>query len=321
MNLSGELTSFNNNFSRWLENDFGHKPVVGEDIIVKMGAMVNADAYQGQLDTIAKAFNGQPRQFDLPLLTASGHSHWFQVFVNPVRVGDKMEEVSCLAYDITDRKEIDRRILASLKEKEVLLQEVHHRVKNNLQVISSILNLQSSFVTDEKVLEVLKESQSRIKTMSYIHEKLYQTADFSSIEFTDYIGSLSRNLVQSYAPGDTRIKLDLDFDEIFLGLDQAIPCGLIVNELVSNALKYAFNGRNEGTLYIGLKEAEGHIELQIKDDGVGLPTDFKYENSESLGIYLVYALVEQLDATIEVDSKLNEGTRFGIRFVKIDTGS
>ena len=321
MNLSGELTSFNNNFSRWLENDFGYKPFVGEDIIVKMGAMVNADAYQGQLDTIAKAFNGQPRQFDLPLRTASGHSHWFQVFVNPVRVGDKMEEVSCLAYDITDRKEIDRRILASLKEKEVLLQEVHHRVKNNLQVISSILNLQSSFVTDEKVLEVLKESQSRIKTMSYIHEKLYQTADFSSIEFTDYIGSLSRNLVQSYAPGDTRIKLDLDFDEIFLGLDQAIPCGLIVNELVSNALKYAFNGRNEGTLYIGLKEAEGYIELQIKDDGVGLPTDFKYENSESLGIYLVYALVEQLDATIEVDSKLNEGTRFRIRFVKIDTGS
>ena len=321
MNLSGQLTSFNNNFSRWLENDFGYKPEKGEDIIVKMGAVVNADAYQGQLDTITKAFSGQPRQFELPLRTISGHSQWFQVFVNPVRVGDKMEEVSCLAYDITDRKEIDRRILASLKEKEVLLQEVHHRVKNNLQVISSILNLQSSFVSDENVLEVLKESQSRIKTMSYIHEKLYQTADFSSIEFTDYITSLSRNLVQSYAPGDARIKLDLDFDDIYLGLDQAIPCGLIVNELVSNALKYAFRGRNEGTLRIGLKQIEERIELRIDDNGVGLPEGFKYENSESLGIYLVYALVEQLDATIDVDSSSEKGTCFTIRFDKIDTGN
>ncbi len=316
MNLNGELTSFNNNFVRWLEHDFNYAPKVGDDIITRIAKGVNEAAYQGELRTFGEAFTGQPRQFEIPLMSAEGMAMWYQVFVNPVRVGKKMEEVSCLAYDITDRKEIDRKILASLKEKEVLLQEVHHRVKNNLQVISSILNLQSSFVTDENVLSILKESQSRIKTMSYIHETLYQTADFSSIEFTDYISSLARNLVQSYAPSNTAIELIPEFDEIYLGLDQAIPCGLIINELVSNALKHAFKNREKGRLTIALSEKEGAVEMRVEDDGVGLPADFKYENSESLGIYLVYALVEQLDAEIKVDSKRNRGTRFLITFEK-----
>ncbi len=318
MNLDGALTSFNNNFKRWMENDFDYHPQLNDDIIRHMAKSVNADAHQGQIKTFTAAFTGEPRQFELPLKSVSGDALWFQVFVNPVRVRDKMEEVSCLAYDITDRKEIDRRILASLKEKEVLLQEVHHRVKNNLQVISSILNLQSSFVTDENVLSILKESQSRIKTMSYIHEKLYQTADFSSIEFTEYIGSLARNLVQSYAPGDSSIHLELEFEEIYLGLDQAIPCGLIINELVSNALKYAYKNKASGILTIGLSEANKKVAIRIEDDGVGLPEDFKYENSESLGIYLVYALVEQLDASIEVDSSPGKGTRFLITFDQQD---
>lgn len=316
MNLQGELTSFNNNFVRWLEHDFDYKPKVGDDIINRIAKGVNENAYQGQLQTFGEAFTGEPRQFEVPLMSAEGMAMWYQVFVNPVRIGNKMEEVSCLAYDITDRKEIDRKILASLKEKEVLLQEVHHRVKNNLQVISSILNLQSSFVTDENVLAILKESQSRIKTMSYIHETLYQTADFSSIEFTDYISSLARNLVQSYAPANAAVELIPIFDEIFLDLDQAIPCGLIINELVSNALKYAYQGREKGKLTIALTEEKGLVKMRIEDDGVGLPDDFKYENSESLGIYLVYALVEQLDAKIQVDSKRNKGTRFLITFEK-----
>lgn len=316
MNLKGELTSFNNNFLRWMKEDFDYKPRLGDDIIARMGKEVNANAYQGQLRTFNAAFSGEPRQFELPLASKKSSAIWFQVFVNPVRVKDRMEEVSCLAYDITDRKEMDRKILASLKEKEVLLQEVHHRVKNNLQVISSILNLQSSFVSDENVLSILKESQSRIKTMSYIHETLYQTADFSSIEFTDYISSLARNLVQSYAPGDTSIALELDFDEIYLDLDQAIPCGLIINELVSNALKYAFQGTKSGTLTISIKEEGDRIAMTITDNGIGLPDDFKYQDSESLGIYLVYALIEQIDAEIRVESERNQGTRFLITFEK-----
>ncbi|MGB1032046.1 MAG: sensor histidine kinase, partial [Flavobacteriales bacterium] len=230
-------------------------------------------------------------------------------------------EISCLTYDITDRKEIDRKILNSLKEKEVLLQEVHHRVKNNLQVISSILNLQSSFVDDEQTLEILAESQNRIKTMSYIHETLYQTSDFSSIEFTDYIKSLATNLLQSYAPKDCEVEMRSEFDQIFLDLDQAIPCGLIMNELVSNAFKYAYRGRDKGVLNIKVKQNNKQISLEVSDNGVGLPEGYNPSESESLGIYLVYALIEQLDAEIQVQS-FNEGnseeqpsgTRFLITF-------
>lgn len=314
LGLNGQLTSFNNNFRRWVESEFGAVEAVETDFLQVLHERVNPDAYQRQLEQFGDAYGGKALQFELPLLNKHEEETWLQVFVNPVRIKSKMEEVSVLAYDITDRKEIDRKILDSLKEKEVLLQEVHHRVKNNLQVISSILNLQSSFVDDERTLELLAESQERIKTMSYIHETLYQTSDFSSIEFTDYINTLVRNLIQSYAPKDCEIILHTEFDSIYLNLDQAIPCGLILNELVSNALKYAFPDRDKGNLTLCILEKSGKIEMTVADDGVGLPEDFKYEESESLGIYLVYALTEQLDATINVESK--GGTRFLITFDK-----
>ncbi len=196
----------------------------------------------------------------------------------------------------------------------MLLQEVHHRVKNNLQVISSILNLQSSFVTDEKTLQIPAESQSRIKTMSYIHETLYQTSDFSSIEFTDYINTLARNLIQSYSSGSTEISLKTDFDQIYLNLDQAIPCGLIINELVSNATKYAFKDKPKGVILLRIKEKDNKIELEVSDNGIGLTDDFDPENSDSLGIYLVQALVEQLDAEMKIVRQ--PGARFLITFDK-----
>ena len=314
MNLEGCLTSYNNNFMRWAKLDFNYASNLGDDILDRMESWINPDAYQNQLKQFSTAFDGEARQFELPLQTVNGNNMWFQVFINPVRVKDRMDEVSCLAYDITDRKEMDRKVLASLKEKEVLLKEVHHRVKNNLQVISSILNLQSSFVNDEKVLAILKESQSRIKTMSYIHETLYQTADFSSIEFTEYISSLVRNLIQSYAPQGTEVMLETDFDEMYLNLDQAIPCGLIINELVSNALKHAFKNCKKGTLLIAIKEVGSEVHMRIEDNGIGLPPGFRYEESESLGIYLVHALIEQIDAEMKVES--DKGTRFLITFGK-----
>ena len=257
------------------------------------------------------------------MINSQNEEVWHQIFLNPVYLDEEMEEVSCLTYDITDRIEIDQKIRNSLKEKEVLLQEVHHRVKNNLQVISSILNLQTSFVNDEQTLEVLAESQNRIKTMSYIHESLYQADDFSCIEFTEYIDTLARNLLQSYAPKNCNIKMETELDEIYLDLDQAIPCGLIMNELVSNAFKYAFKGRNNGTLIIQVKMNGDQISLCVEDDGIGMDSDFRPEDSDSLGIYLVYALVEQLDAKIDFqsvhavpDECQNSGTSFLITFTK-----
>ncbi|MFK7755518.1 MAG: PAS domain S-box protein [Flavobacteriales bacterium] len=218
-----------------------------------------------------------------------------------------------VSRDITERKKIEEQIKNSLKEKEVLLQEVHHRVKNNLQVISSILSLQSNYVKDEKTLEILDESQNRIKSMSYIHETLYQTTDFSSIEFSNYLNTLASNLIHSYSYTTGEVSLKPDYDEIYLTIDQAIPCGLIVNELVSNAMKYAF-GDKPGSIFLSIKEKDTLISLRVADDGIGLPKDFKYEESDSLGMQLVYSLIDQLDATLELDT--SKGTDFLITFEK-----
>jgi len=217
-----------------------------------------------------------------------------------------------VSRDITNRKKIERQIKDSLKEKEVLLQEVHHRVKNNLQVISSILSLQSNYVKDEKTLEILDESQNRIKSMSYIHETLYQTTDFSSIEFSNYLDRLASNLIHSYSYSNGPISLKSNYDEIYLSIDQAIPCGLIVNELISNALKYAY-GSEGGDIDLSIKSVKNSINLRVADYGKGLPKDFKYEESDSLGMQLVYTLVDQIDAKMELNSS-HKGTEFLITF-------
>jgi len=195
----------------------------------------------------------------------------------------------------------------------VLLKEVHHRVKNNLQVISSILNLQTSRISDENTLNIIRESQDRIKSMSFIHESLYQTTNFSSIKFYDYIDKLSRNLVQTYAY-EKNIKLETNLEKVDVSLDQAIPCGLILNELISNALKYAFCDGSGGTLRISLKEKNNEINIKVEDDGVGMPEGFRVENTESLGLQLVQTLIEQLEGTIKLSA--NGGTKYLITFVK-----
>ncbi len=312
LDRKGKITSFNANFHSCMKSDFSIEVKRGNNYLKKIKKVLNQEQEKHQISAFENAFDGRPQQFELPLITEDGREVWHQIFLNPVYLDDDLDEISCLAYDISDRKEIDKKIRSSLREKEVLLQEVHHRVKNNLQVISSILNLQSSFVEDEKTLEILAESQNRIKTMSYIHETLYQTSDFSSIGFSEYIETLARNLHQSYTPKGTKVELVLETAEIVLDLDQAIPCGLIMNELVSNALKYAFNGRAEGILSIRISQDERKISLEVKDNGIGFPKGFVPEESDSLGLYLVYALVEQLDAEIELNH--SNGTCFLITF-------
>lgn len=217
--------------------------------------------------------------------------------------------------DITERKRAEEEVKASLHEKEVLLKEVHHRVKNNLQVISSILNLQSSYVKDEGTLEILRESQNRIKSMSFIHENLYQTSDLSEIDFSDYVSNLSTNLLHSYQIHQGRVKLVQDVEQVMLNLDQAIPCGLILNEIVTNAFKYAFPDKREGEVRIVLREIEGMITLTMGDNGIGLPEGFDYENSETLGLQLVTILTDQLSATMDIE--LSAGTNYTLAFRKV----
>ena len=307
-----EITALNTNFIAKMKASFGEDVDKRNNIMSILKRHVDQDLYQGQLQAFTNGFKGRPQQFELPLKNKDNETIWWQCFLNPVHVNGKFQELSCLVYDNTERKEIDRRIRDSLLEKEVLLKEVHHRVKNNLQVISSILNLQSSYVDDPKTLEILRESQQRIKSMSFIHETIYRTSDFSRLEFMDYLKTIISNLIQSYRSAKTRIDFVSEMHSVGLNLDQAIPCGLIINELVSNALKYAFKGRDHGTLTVKLNEEEGVVELAVIDDGIGLPADFAFEKNNSLGIQLVYALLDQLDATVKVNQ--TEGTQFFISF-------
>lgn len=223
-------------------------------------------------------------------------------------------EVIIITRDVTDKVEFETRLIESVKEKEVLLKEVHHRVKNNLQVISSILNLQSSYVEDEKTLEIINESQNRIRSMSYIHESLYQTKDFSSIDFHDYITNLIQNLVHSYQIYTSETKLNLNIERVQLVLDQAIPCGLILNELVSNSMKYAYPNNNEGEIQVEIQEEDGKVTIRVEDFGGGLPEGFKIEDSDSLGLGLVDTLVDQIDGELILDTE--KGTKYLIIFDK-----
>jgi len=311
-----KITSQNKNFVTWMDVNHGVHVILGDNILDILIKNVNPDFYQGQLQGFNNTFKGRHQQFELPLQDGDGKTIWIQIFLNPIYMDGQLNEISCLAYDTTERKEIDRKVRDSLKEKEVLLQEVHHRVKNNLQVISSILNLQSSYVDDERTKEILEESQQRIKSMAYIHETLYRTADFSKLEFTDYLTTITSNLIQSYRLENTVVSFEPEMEQIYLSLDQSIPCGLIVNELISNALKYAFAGKKTGKLKLVLKEIVNEIHLKVSDNGVGLQKDFKYEKTDSLGIQLVYSLVEQLDATMDIKTNLGKGTSFDIRFFK-----
>jgi PAS domain S-box-containing protein len=314
--LTLRLTTVNRNFANWMLDQFGAVITTGEDAKRALEHYLNPDFDQGQLSAVDYAIKGRPQQFEFALLSQTGETIWMQAFLNPVYQGEELTGISCVMFDNSERRAVDRRVRDSLKEKEVLLQEVHHRVKNNLQVISSILSLQSSYVSDESTLRILQESQERIKAMSFIHETLYRTADFSKLEFTDYIRTIAGNLVQSYRINQTTIRFEPELDNVYLNLDQSIPCGLIVNELISNALKYAFKDRESGSLKLILKQAENTIHLEVVDDGVGLNKDFKFEKQDSLGIQLVYSLVEQLDGVLEIESKKNKGTRFILRFAR-----
>lgn len=303
-----KITSFNNNFRRLMEDEFGKEVELGMSFISNISGLINDESYQGQLRLFKNALKGRAKDFELPLKTEQGVSKWYHIFLNPISTDDSSSEISCIAYDISERKEIDKAIRLALKEKEILLQEVHHRVKNNLQVISSLMSLQKSFVKDPTLIQVLDESQSRIATMSYIHESLYRHTDFSSISFSEYLQRLSTNLIHSYSTPDCEVILQTAFEDVFLTLDQAIPSGLIVNELVSNALKYAFEGMKTGTVLLRVAKIDGRIEIEVSDNGVGLPDGFDLNKQESLGLYLIQALTEQLDAELKIES-IKEGRK------------
>jgi len=219
------------------------------------------------------------------------------------------------------RRHAEEQINASLKEKEVLLKEIHHRVKNNLQVISSMLNLQSGHIKDGQTLQMFRESQSRVRSMALIHEKLYQSRDLAKIDFAGYIRDLANYLFRVYGANSYGIKLETNIDNVSLDIDTAIPCGLIVNELISNSLKYGFpadgvrskQSGSRGEIRVELRsDNNGKYVLVVSDNGMGISKDLDFQKTESLGLQLVNTLTEQLEGTIELDRR--GGTKFRIIF-------
>ncbi len=233
------------------------------------------------------------------------------------RVDERTEALreanAALAAEVSQHERAEAQLRASLREKEALVREVHHRVKNNLQVVYSLFSLQSYMSEGHSVADVLLEGQSRVKAMSLIHEMLYASPDLARIDFANYLRTLSRHLYNTYRPDDSEIGLQVQAIEMWLDLDVAVPCGLIVNELLSNALKHAFRDRVSGAIGVELAQAgDTDVRLTVADDGIGLPPELDWRYPTTLGLQLALMLTRQLGGRLEVDCA--GGTRFDITF-------
>lgn len=218
----------------------------------------------------------------------------------------------CVARDVTTDKEIQKTLRQSLREKEVLLKEIHHRVKNNLQVVSSLINMQIRKLDNVTAKDALLECQSRIQAIALIHEKLYQSADYAKISFAEYVKSLMNDIFQATGTSNNTIAFELDILKTSLAIDKAIPCALIINELVTNSIKHAFPNNQRGVINIKMQMENGRYTLMVSDNGIGLEDGFHLKETSSLGLQLVTILVDQLKGEIKVENK--SGTHYTIQF-------
>jgi PAS domain S-box-containing protein len=272
------------------------------------------DEREGVRQYLLSITSGTPvRTYEHQVLAPDGTLHWQQwadrgLFDDQGRI----VEYQSIGQDVTDRRLVEQRIRDSLREKEAMLKEIHHRVKNNLQVISSLLALQANYIDDASVGGMLRDSQNRIRSMALIHERLYQSPDLASIDFGRYIKDLVAQLFRAYGLQSGTVTPEIQTDQVYLAVAVAIPCSLIVNELVSNALKHAFPGGRPGTVRVLLHAIDNKLKLVVADDGVGLPAGFDIAGSQSLGLQLVVTLAEQLEGTLVHRS--GPGTEFEIVF-------
>lgn len=258
---------------------------------------------------------GLPSMEVIPLRQEGKITGWLEVYAFPLLDSSSGQTSGVIEYirDITARKEAEDRLKESLREKDILLRELHHRVKNNMQVISSLLNLQANHITDPVAKEMFRETQRRIRSMALVHEQLYQSANLSQINFASYLAHLSSHLFQACGVSTHRVRLNLQTEELFLDVNTAIPLGMIFNELMTNSLKHAFPDNREGEIKVSLRRYDRERALlEIADNGVGLPKGFKLEESVSLGLQIVQTLCHQIKAHIELDQ--TKGTAFKIIF-------
>jgi PAS domain S-box-containing protein len=259
-----------------------------------------------------------PGRYESRFVTKGGEDRWLVVSAGLIDFHGRPAGVASF-LDITESKRVEAQLRDSLAEKELLLKEVHHRVKNNLQVISTLLDLQSEKIHAGNLQESIRESQDRIRAMALIHERLYQSSDLVRIDFWEYIESLVGHLLSSYVDDPLRIAMKVDVGDIQLAIDRAIPCGLIINELVSNAMKHAFPDGRSGEITIRLHaDDRGQVTLTVAEDGVGMPAGIDFRKTESLGLQLVNMLTRQLRGQIEMSGE--HGTSWVITFRTKDTG-
>ncbi|MBT3756087.1 MAG: PAS domain S-box protein, partial [Candidatus Cloacimonetes bacterium] len=286
-----------------------------EDETTKMNfkKLVSANDFKRLQIETDKRIKGQSSKYELQIKRKDGMKRLLSITASPLFNEDDYTGSIGIFVDITEIREAEKKIKSQLREKEVMLQEIYHRVKNNLQIISSMLKLQASYVDDEYAIQLFRNCQHRVKSMSLVHEKLYRSDNLSRICFKDYTESLIKNLFASLNISGNRINYELDINDINLNISTAIPCGLIINELITNALKYGFPDDKQGLIKISMNKLDnGKLNLTVWNNGIDLPKDFDMTDLSSFGMRLVDILTLQLEAELIIER--NEGVAFSLIF-------
>jgi two-component sensor histidine kinase/HAMP domain-containing protein len=302
---------FNKTHAQSMVHVFGAQPQIGDCIFDYMQGKDDIEKVKGHYD---QSMAGEGH-IAIEEYGEDQFRFYYEIRYNPI-YNEKNEIIgtTSFAQNITDRKQAEEKIKANLNEKETLLQEIHHRVKNNMQVISSLLKLQAGSVEDKKVKEALNESQSRVYAMSALHEALYGSENLAEIDFKAYLSTISNALIRTYQLNHGKVKFNIESDNILLNMKMASPLGLTINELITNSLIHAFPGDKNGEINIKLKnQADNDIELSFMDDGIGIPDGLDWKKPRTLGLRLIRDLVEkQLNGSINLAQ--SNGTRFTINF-------
>ncbi|MEA2103924.1 MAG: ABC transporter substrate binding protein [Candidatus Cloacimonadota bacterium] len=306
---TGNFISVNNQFEKLI--GFSKEELVGFQSLKLIDQADRANS----MNKYNEVKKGKTVGYETLVKSKDGEQHIFSNKLRPIFENKKVVGIQGIARDITEQKEIQKKIEKALREKEVMMQEIFHRVKNNMQVVSSLLSLQANSIDNEEARKALSESQDRIRSMAMIHEKLYRSTDLANIDFSDYINQLVKTIYSShYHDLENELELEINVENVYLDIILGIPCGLIINEIVSNAFKHAFAGVKFPKLTVTMTQKNTEIELAISDNGVGIGENFDLENPSTLGMELITGLTDQIEGTMKVSKANGGGTTFTICF-------